>query len=239
MAISRHVDLEVVRQRVRQGAHHDLAQRSGRARRPRLRRRRCPRAARSTGASTSTVRSTCWKSTCSTLPRTGWSCQSFRSTGRARTPSIVRSMTPVRPSWQGSAQLAVGQRERQRRAARLVDDAGHEAPAPEPARGSVAELGALLRVEGDVCHRVPNSSSGPTRESTGSLSAPAHSRTGNRLRSGERSGRRRMDDEVRRRRRPPGRGARGEPGRDVRAPGGPPAAEGADFVLVAQNARGA
>ena len=125
------------------------------------------------------------------------------------------------PLGQGSAQLAVGERERQRGAARLVDDAGHEAPPPEPARGSVAELRALLRVERDVCHQcrfLLGADAGVYR------TLPAHSRTGNRLRS--RGALKEANGHVRHRRRPPGRSARGEPGRDRRAPGGDPLRRG-------------
>ncbi len=53
---------------------------------------------------------------------------------------------------EGAAQLAVGQGERERRTARLVDDTGHAALLAQASCGSVAELFAGLGGERYVCH---------------------------------------------------------------------------------------
>ena len=150
------------------------------------------------GASTSWVRSTCWKSTCITSPRTGWSCQSFTSTGRARLVADDevddRRCAPRRGAL---AEVVPRQRQGQRRAAA----SGRRCPGTRPCwrRRRVGPLPNSVRVwavKGDVCHAWIRSWSGPTRECTeiGARarrpSAPAGARGPRRLRPRRGRGRR-------------------------------------------------
>ena len=84
----------------------------------------------------------CWR-----LPRTGCSCCSLTTTGTAFA-ALDLEVEERGAVGEDGADLAFGDLEGARLGAAAVDDAGHEALAPQAARGARAELGAGSDLQG-------------------------------------------------------------------------------------------
>ena len=92
---------------------------------------------------------------CSRLPRTGCSCCSLTTTGTAE-DALELEVEQGLAAGEHGADLAFARLERARLAAAAVDDPGHEALAPQPARAARAELRAGSHFQGfaSTGHRI-------------------------------------------------------------------------------------